>query len=504
MSNHINRRDLLKMSTAAMASVSASSATALTALTIETTQNTVPSELLKKDALEQARLVNSGEISAKELAQASIDQIRRTNHKLNAVVAEQFDEAISASVVGLPTGVFSGVPYLIKDLADYKGMKTSQGSRFFMRRSDVSASSDVFVERAIQSGFNVLGKTNTPEFGLSPTTESLALGPSYNPWDLRRSSGGSSGGAAAAVASGMVAIAQGSDGGGSIRIPASCCGIFGLKPSRYRNVWSGHLAVRGFDIKGHLSRSVRDTAAALAVTERQDGSAPYAKLGYVATPNNRRLKIGVHTQGLSGAMPETEVAHAISATADLCESLGHKVEKVSLPVDYDVYREAFLAVMSEGVGQLLNHLENSMQRKMSALDFEPLSLYLGRYFSRLETGAVDKAAHFFKQLALSMESMFDCFDVILSPVLSRIPPTIGELGPTVPGDTLIESALSYIDYTPLYNGTGQPSMSVPLYWTEDGLPIGSQFSAGLGQEKTLLELAYELEQARPWANRWPA
>ncbi|MFC3052911.1 amidase family protein [Kordiimonas pumila] len=450
--------------------------------------------LLDADAVKQAEMVRSGEVSARYLAEEAIARIKRLNPSINAVITPMFEAALDRAD-HLPTGPFQGVPYLLKDLMDYKGGRTAFGSRMMM--GNISADTHVFAAAAEQAGLNIFGKTNTPEFGLLGTTEPLAFGPTANPWNLKYSAGGSSGGAAAAVAAGMVPAAQGSDGGGSVRIPASCCGLFGVKVSRRRNVWPGRLALNGLAVKGHLTRTVRDSAALYAVTEWQGADAALPPVGFVTGPAKKRLKIGLQLANLKGNMPDDDVASAITETAALCRQLGHAVEEVALPFDTKLFSRYFTAMWSRVPAGLVDKAGAAAPEVL-----EPWTLYLADYFKN--TGADDfkPALAFMESVQTEMETLFGQYDVILSPVLTSSPLPLGQHAPTKPGDYLMEDVMNYVGYTPLYNGSGQPAMSVPLNWNEKGLPIGSHFGARLGGERTLFELAYELEQAKPWKHKW--
>lgn len=493
------RRDALKLGLGTVASLAFSKSYAVGFSSVK--KRKFSDEFITLDAVSQALLIRNKKVSAEELTRSAINRIERLNPSINAVISTFYDEAISHAQKGLPNGPFSGVPYLIKDLVDYKSHRTTQGSRMFM--GNLSESSHVYIDAAQNAGFNILGKTNTPEFGIMPTTEPLAFGPTANPWNLACSPGGSSGGAAAAVASGMVPIAQGSDGGGSIRIPASCCGLFGLKVSRRRNVWPGKLSVRGFDVKGHLSRTVRDTAVALAATEWQGDNAHFPPVGVVKSSATKRLKIGLVMESMTGQSPDDDVKEATLSTAYLCQKLGHHVEDVNLPFDQEKFTDAFLLVMSEGVGNFVNYMTQKMGRKPNAQELEPWTLYLADYYNNYGgSAAVENAAKYCHEITEQMEVLFKSYDVLLSPVLTKSPIKTGEQSPIITGDKLKQAGLDYIGYTPLYNATGQPAMSVPLNWNSQGLPIGSQFATKLGGEQTLLALAYELEQARPWKNKW--
>lgn len=450
------------------------------------------------DGVAQAQAIAKGDASPSEILELAIKRIERLNPRINAVVTTDFQAARSRARKNDLQGAFAGVPFLVKDLDDFAGMRTTYGSRAML--SNIAKTTDPYVQACVETGVNVLGKSNTPEFGLTGTTESLALGPCYNPWDITRSCGGSSGGAAAAVAAGMVAIAHGNDGGGSIRIPASCCGVFGLKPSRDRLI--GTSDEYGLSVQGAISRTVRDNAFLLAHTERPEPAPGLQQVGLVTEPSGRRLTIGLSLKGTNGLEPAADVRGAILSTAKLCEELGHDVRIARIEIDGRQMTEDFLVLWSSFAGQAVELFEKMTWRKATHQDLEPLTLAFAERHRKGGKQKIAEAAKRLGQLAERVKEQMQPYDVVLSPVLSTPPPIIGDHSPTIPYEMLIERLTSYAAYTPLFNVTGMPAMSVPLHWTEQGLPIGSQFAAKVGDERTLLELAYELEEARPWAGKW--
>jgi amidase len=351
-----------------------------------------------------------------------------------------------------------------------------------------------------------LGKSATPEFGFLPTTEPLATGVTRNPWDLARSSGGSSGGAAVAVAAGVVPVAHASDGGGSIRIPASNCGLFGLKPSRGRMVGTrAERKVFDLGVQHVLSRSVRDSAALFALTEDAAAGARYAPVGLVAGPAKRRLRVGLLIENFLGHSPSPEVAAATDSAAKLVASLGHHVEPTRWPVDGTQFIDDFLLLWAQGAAQIAQSIARANGQAPDASRLESFTLGMVEMFRKTPPETLPAVAQRLEADALAYDTWFPAnqFDVVLSPVLSSPPPTLGEVGPGVPFDTLVARLKEYVGYTPLHNVAGAPAMSLPLYWTEAGLPVGTMFSARAGNERVLFELAYELEAARPWAQRIP-
>jgi len=493
MTMDLSRRNALKLtSTVGIATLIPGAAWAL--------QGKTTDEFFQLDSIAQAELVRKGEVSQLELTQAAINRIEALNQKLNAVITPIYEPALEAAKRGLPAGPFTGVPYLFKDLMDYKGYRTAYGSRATIHH--ISDNTHPFGIKTLEAGLNVLGKTNTPELGLLATTEPLAFGPCRNPWDLSRSSGGSSGGAAAAVASGMVPSAQGSDGGGSLRVPASCCGIFALKPSRGRNIDAKPMEAWHISVKGHITRSVRDSAALFALTEQQGSNATFPAIGFTENKLKRSLKIGLIMKGVNGRKPAADVEAEILRTAKLCADLGHEVIETRFPVDQVKMVDAFLAVWSSYAGGFKANIEKQMGKPAGDDILEPWTLYMDEYFHQKGAAYMDAAKAHFAELTASLDNMMNQFDVLLSPVLSTAAPKLGLQGPLVPALKLKQDALDYVNYTPVYNISGQPAMSVPLGWNKQGLPIGSQFAARQGNEKILFELAYQLEEARSWHQRW--
>lgn len=450
------------------------------------------------DATAQADLVRRGEVSARELVDAAIARIESLNPVLNAVVTPLFERARAAAEGPLPKGPFSGVPFLVKDLNDLEGVRTSGGSR--LTAGHVADRTEPFVQRALEAGLVPLGKSNTPEYGLLGTTESLALGACRNPWDTGRTPGGSSGGAGAAVAAGMVSVAHATDGGGSIRIPASCCGLFGLKPSRARQ-WAGE-AGDPLSVQLCVSRSVRDSATFFAALEGGGSGSSLPPVGRVTDPADRRLRIAFTSVGHTGAAPHPDVEAAVQRAAALCEELGHTVEEAAPAVDGDSFVHHFMTVWGAGAAGIVAEAERRKLVPDSVL--EPWTLGLTEMFRQRETSAMDEALTHFQQMARIYEAFFSRYDVVLTPTLAAPPVQIGDQAPTVAFDELFQRVVGWVAYTPIHNAAGTPAMSVPLGWSADGLPIGVQFAAATGAERTLFELAYELEAAAPWADRWPA
>jgi amidase len=460
-----------------------------------------PVDLARLDATAQARLVASGALTPRELVEAAIRRVEALDPRLNAVIARDFERAL-ARADAAPAGPFRGVPYLVKDLTDYAGLPTRLGSRLFRDTPPASETHEV-IRRAEAAGLVVIGKTNTSELGLLPTTQPLLFGPTRNPWDASRDPGGSSGGAASAVASGMTPIAQASDGGGSIRIPACNCGLFGLKPSRGRNPGAGETA-GGLAVRHCVSRSVRDSATLLAHTSLRadEGSALPPPVAPAGAPL-RRLRIATSTIDLFGRAAHPECAEAADAAARLCGELGHQVEEAAPAIDGGVFVFHFMALWASIPAALVAQVRGATGAPPPPDALEAWSWGCVEHFASLGRDAVPEALAYFEEVTLELARFHERYDVWLTPVLSRPAVAIGELAPDLPFDANLEAATRYASFTPLANVTGAPAMSVPLHWSAAGLPIGTHFQAPPGDEATLLQLAAQLEQARPWADRRP-
>ncbi|NNC73724.1 MAG: amidase [Sphingomonadaceae bacterium] len=462
-------------------------------------------DFVRLDGLAQGRLVRQNEVRPIELVDAAIARIEALNPQINAVVARAFETAREKAASASTAGQFGGVPYLIKDLADYEGLRTTNGSRLFAE-SPAIEEQQPYYDRVDEAGLIALGKSNTPEFGLLATTESTLLGACHNPWNLAHSTGGSSGGAAAAVASGMVPLADASDGGGSIRIPSSCCGLFGLKPTRGR--FDAQDATRSpgdIAIAHPITRSVRDSAAMLSLTQKTDSELP--TILAERQPDGEPRRIAFSLRKPDGSMPDADVVAATEAAAALCEELGHEVVEVSTLPGYDPeFIDQFLVVWASGPAQLVAMAEQQTGRPIEETQLlEPWTIGLARSYAEVTAtnpDALQQTLARFQSIEAEMTGFFEGYDAWLTPTLASAPPRLGEQAPTVDFDTLRQRTTSYVAYTAQHNVAGTPAMSVPLGWNENGLPIGTQFAAAQGNEQLLLQLAYQLEEARPWADRW--
>jgi len=459
---------------------------------------------LATDAVGQAAMIADGRISAVELLDAVIKRAEAVNPTINALVTDTFAEARERARKGtLPEGPLQGVPYAIKDLSDVAGVRTTMGSRGW--RENIPADDDFTVRAARAAGVNLIGKTNTPEFGLIGTTESLALGPCRNPWNTDHSSGGSSGGAAAVVAAGILAAADASDGGGSIRVPAACCGLVGLKPSRGRIAGSqDDTDVLRISVKLSVTRSVRDTAALLRIYQGPQGAAGLALVGLVLPNPGRRLRIAVSTRSAKGTDPAPDVADAVQKTAKLCEDLGHTVTEAAPQYDGLAFEDRFIDLWSTSAEQVRQVLIARGVAESALPEFlEPWTLWLAERARNAPAGTIPQVREHFLKVQSVVSQFMQNFDVWLTPVLSAPAPKLGEQGPLVSPPVLYKRVLDWVAYTPLANAIGTPAISLPLGMSSSGLPIGCMFMGRWGDEQTLLELAYQLEAAAPWIDRRP-
>ncbi|MCO5312104.1 MAG: amidase [Microthrixaceae bacterium] len=471
------------------------------------------------DATDQARLVKRREVSPTELVTAAIEAVEAVNPTLNAVIHERFERALGEAANMSRTAPFAGVPIVLKDLdgtlADEPYHAGTKHLRLHGYRAN--ATSELFA-RLQAAGFIVIAKTNTPEFGLVPTTEPESYGPTRNPWNRSHSTGGSSGGSAAAVASGMVAVGHAGDGGGSIRIPASECGLVGLKPTRGRiplgpvetEAWGGLVA------RLVLTRSVRDTAAILdAVSAPRLGEvygAPQPERPYVAELNvaHRQLRIGYTTQSADGTPTDPEVAASIERTAQVLASLGHHVTEAA---PRQIGDEAFFAELSGHflglfpvwTAQSVDELESLTGVAATPETVEPATWALAEAGRAISGVDFANSMHRLRQRCGEIEQWWaEGFDLLLTATIPELPPTLGQFGATEDNPLNgIFRATPIVANTMPFNMTGQPAMSVPATPSSSGLPIGAQLIAAFGRDDLAVRVAAELEVAQPWADRRP-
>ncbi len=455
------------------------------------------------DATEIAGRIRRKEISAVEAVEDAIRKAEALQPQVQALVDSDFDRALAKAKAGQVSGPFAGVPFLVKDLDPYKGVPTRYGTRASLGANPETAQT-AYIDAFDAAGFVTIGKSATPEYGFLPTTEPMGFLPTRNPWNTRHSSGGSSGGAAAAVASGIVPIAHASDGGGSIRIPSSNCGLFGLKPSRGRMI-QNRPSSRGIDLSvSHcVAHSVRDSAALFAATERTDAGAPFKPIGVITEPLKRKLKIGLVMNTGTGLTPHPEVQAAVNNAAKLLKDLGHKVEPTAWPMDGAQFGQDFTVLWASGAAELVAGVGKAMGRKPDTSVLEPFSLGMAELVGKLPPGALPAALQRLNANIATYDAWLSKYDVILSPVLGMPPVELGYVAGWVPFEELQARLTAYVGYTPVQNVAGAPAMSMPLHWTADALPVGVQIAGRAGGEATLLGLAYQLEDAQPWAHKRP-
>lgn len=462
------------------------------------------------DATEQAQLVREGEVNAEELVTAAIERIERLNPTLNAVITKLYDRALDELRAGLPDGPFTGVPYLVKDLClELAGVPMQEGSRYL--RDFVSPTDQELARRLRRAGLSIVGKTNTPEFGLLPTAEPALHGATRNPWDLTRVAGGSSGGSAAAVASGMVPFAHANDVGGSIRFPASCCGLFGFKPTRGRNPLGPRYGdvFGGLAVEHAVTRSVRDSAALLDATSGPDVGDPYPApvperpfaTEVKREPGRMRIGYSLRTPGGQPVHPDCEAA--LYDAVGLLEALGHDVVEYELPgLDHTV-GEAIGTMYRCAAGWVIRHWARRLGRLPEPGELEPLTEAYWKSSASVTGGEYLLAVEDLQSFTRTVAAM--SLDAWLTPTLATPPVPLGTIYSTPDEPWRAQQVAG--DFVPfpavVANITGAPAMSVPLHWSAAGLPIGVHLMGRYGDDAALFRLAGQLERARPWADRFP-
>jgi amidase len=475
------------------------------------------------DAVSLAKLIKTRQVSPEEVLDAAIHQIEVTNPALNAVITKLYDQAhaqLQELDLSLP---LAGVPMLLKDLlADYKGIPTSFGSKW-LKDFPVPENSEL-VNRYLRAGLIIVGKTNVPEFGLGAVTEPAAFGPTKNPCNPTITPGGSSGGSAAAVAAKMVPIAHANDGGGSIRIPASCCGLFGLKPTRGRTPTGSRQFRRGWNglITEHvLTRTVRDSAVLLDISSEPWGGVaglptPTKSYSHQLSLSTSPLKIGFTMQSFFGDVNvHPDCIAAVNTGLKQCVTLGHQLEEVKLSFDAEQLRTAYATIVSAEVKNMLNQFAKQVGHGPARREIELATATIASFGQHYTGAEYAHAAVVMDQATWQLEQYLQHIDVLVTPVLSKPPVPIGYFQPKWYEQmimqllrmcrlpwlmNMIESALAkqifdYVAYTPLCNLTGHPAMSVPFYKAQENIPIGVHFIGRMGDEATLLHLAYQLEEA---------
>lgn len=498
------RREVVAGGAVAMAAAAVPAAASATAVSGD-------AQLDAHDALGLAALVRARKVSAGELLEAAIARAEALNPRFNFIAQRHYDRARAAVAAGLPKGPFAGVPWLLKDLNTHIAGELSEGGSRFYKGNRATVTSEL-VRRIDAAGFVIFGKTTVPEFGLTPTTENKLTGDTRNPWNPAHTTGGSSGGAAAAVAAGVLPAAHATDGGGSIRIPASCCGLFGLKPSRGR-VPMGPGRTEGWGgLSTHhaVSRSVRDSAAILDATwgvepgSRYGAPDPEGTFLSNVTRKPGHLRIALMVDPLSHSAVDPECVEATRAAARLCESLGHHVEEAAPRIDTGALSFASFAIIGSSIAA-----DVADRAKATGIDpvqtLEPMTQGFIEYGKRFSAMDYARANNVFQNAATTMAQFMANYDLILSPTLAAPPLPLGRvnLTPDCDFETWGQRAATFAAFTQIANFTGQPGMSVPLSMSKDGLPIGVQFLGRYGREDVLFRLAGQLERAAPWAARRP-
>ena len=467
-------------------------------------------EYRRHDATALGRLIAKGEVGAKEVLETAIARAEQINPAINAIVHKQYEQARGAAAAGPGDGPLKGVPFLIKDLGFYEtGEPATFGSSLFA--GFVADHDSAYVRRCKAAGLVFMGRSSSPEFGLSPNTEPRLYGSCRNPWNLAHSAGGSSGGAAAPVIAGILPMAHATDGGGSIRIPAAQCGLFGLKPTRGRismapdagEGWGGLSA-------GHVvSRSVRDSALMLDVTAGLEPGDPYA----APTPERpfieaigrppARLKIALMRGDHRGGSLHPECLKALEGAAKLCQGLGHIVEEADPGLDLSALRPMNAAIAAANTARALGARWKVLGREPNAKDVEAATWAVYNRGLKVSGVAYVEAIAAVHAMGRKLARFLGSFDVILSTTVPAPPPKLGHFDMNGDVETFTTRVTDYLSITPLHNATGTPAMSVPLHWTADGLPVGVHFAGRYGEEATLLRLAAQLEAAQPWFDRVP-
>lgn len=468
-------------------------------------------ELSNLDATAQAELVRKKEVKPIELVEATIERIEQVNPQLNAVVTKMYDQARAAAASEPTDAPFAGVPFLLKDLlAAYTGVPMSSGSKYL---KDFKPNEDSeLVARYKRAGLIVVGKTNTPEFGILPTTEPDLFGAARNPWNTARATGGSSGGSAAAVAARIVPMAHANDGGGSIRIPASCCGVFGMKPTRARNPLGPNFGdmFSGLVAEHAVTRTVRDSATLLDATSGAALGDPY----YAPAParpfaqevgaDTGKLRVAFTTKAPLSTPVHADCLAAVEDAAKLLTDLGHEVVEAAPQVNGEMLVKSFMAIWAAGLTWTIHSLSFAVGRMPAEGELEAGTRALDEMGKKVSAADYLLAVQYIQILGRQIAAFMKDYDVLLTPTLGSPPLPLGSFAPTAEDAMAgMRVATAFVPFTPICNATGQPAMSVPLYWNAEGLPVGTHFVGRFGDEATLYRLAGQLEQARPWANRRP-
>ncbi len=465
---------------------------------------------MRCDATTLAHLIVKKEVTAGELLACAITRSEAVNPQINAIVYPEYERAAQSTERGLTPGLFAGVPFPLKNLYAYaKGYPITHGSRAC--REMRAESDSTYVARCRAAGLVLIGMTNSSEFGLNVSTEPMAYGATRNPWHTAYSAGGSSGGAAAAVAAGIVPMAHATDGGGSIRIPASMCGLVGLKPSRARMPMGPVIgeAWNGLATQHVVCRSIRDAARCLDATHGPEAGDPYT----CPAPERRfvdevgtdpgRLRIALMLKSVYDVSLHPDCIIAVRQVAQLLETLGHHVEEVAPVVDAEALNRAHQVIISTNLRAGLDQVERMRQQPVAPTEVEPNTWVFAEHGARLRAVDLANAITTVHMTGRVFGRLMTQFDVLLSPTMAAPPPQLGYLDTSQPGETFAKRIIPYIAFTSVYNATGCPAISLPLHVNAEGLPIGVMFASRLGDEATLIRLSSQIEQARPWFDQLP-
>jgi len=470
-------------------------------------------EYAAHDAVGLAQIVANGEVTPEEVLDTAIAASKSVNGDVNCVLALMEERAHKAIKDGLPDGPLKGVPFLIKEcMLMLEGAPYRNGSRLL--EGFVAPNDTELMHRFRRAGLVTFGTTSTPEVAYSPTTEPVMFGPVRNPWKLEHSAGGSSGGAAAAVAAGIVPVAHANDGGGSIRIPASCCGLVGLKPTRHRVPQGPNYGelLQGLSCEFAVTKTVRDAAVTLDAVQGADPGAknviqsPEQAYVDVIKQPHRRMKIAVMESSFSGTKVDQELVDCLRATAKVCEQLGHEVIPARLEIDWQLFFDSTHVVWIANVASIVDDMAMLAKRTASPELIETATWACYEEGKSLSAPDLVRALDGLNVVSRSVGQFFAGYDLLLTPTMARLPLRLGELDQNRPGITAREWTFGVFDwcnFTPLFNGTGQPAVSLPLGMSRDGLPIGMQFVGRMNDEASLFRIAAELEVAMPWKDRYP-
>jgi len=461
-------------------------------------------ELYNHDGIALAELIRKGDMTAEELLEVIVKRIERLNPQLNAIEQMNIELAREKARQGLPEGPFKGVPSFIKANIDFPGFSTTYCSQGFANAPVVTWTSPL-AKRYIESGMNIMGKSTLPEFAYNTHTESQLSGLTRNPWNPSLTAGGSSGGAAALVASGIVPMAHGTDGGGSCRIPSSHCHTVGLKSSRGRHVDVSRMppAIET-QTSQMLTRSVRDLAMSFMLTERRGDDAVFPELGFISGPSSNRLRIAVGLKTADGMSAEADVLDVIKRTAERCKLMGHEVVELDcLPYDVESYLDQFMSMISIMTKRMAGQFEENFGRAVAEGDFQRLTMSYLHKMPKNPEAEFTRLMEIANQISDSLDKIFESYDLILTPSVPVVAKEAAQRALDNDLTALLDAARCDVRFLAIVNTTGHPAITVPAGFSPQGLPVGAQFIAAKGAEEALFSIAYELEDELKWSNHWP-